>query len=625
MRQASRVLKAAAASVDAIAASWAVQGPAGDAAVVIATGAAGARTAALRQMLWTALAGLLVLPLLLATILPVGSALALGTAGAAVPLLTASLLAFGGSIALAGVLLLVAAAVAIVMAAAVSGALTSPFVLLLALLPLETALYGRSRRGGLLGLAAAGCALAALALIAPRQPAAPSGAAAVLATFGLVAGYLLARVGLPAERRRKRPCATLVADSGCSPAATLGDLPGLVILVDARGCVAGVYGRDVDGIEQRLGRSLKDRDLLAQIHVGDRLRFAQALDRMRQGADTVSDVVRLPQASSKSGGQFIHLRLDMAVRRDGSGRIIDIVAALCDVSDAVEAETGAEDSATAAGDAHRTKIAVLAAASHELRTPLNAIIGFADALDHGCFGPLSNERQRECVGLIRQSGGHLLSVVNAMLDISKIEAGRYELDLEPFQIGEVVSACEAMLALQAHKNGVQLVSQVDRRDAVLRADRRTVHQMLINLVANAIKFTGTGGVVTIATRTVDQHLQLSVSDTGIGMSAEQLARIGEPFVQGGGDVSRKGEGSGLGLCLVQALAALHGGEVSIDSAIGRGTVVTVSLPVAGPKAPAAPARGGTDATIAFAAGLHDKTIDERLERGRRHDTPARTA
>ena len=188
-----------------------------------------------------------------------------------------------------------------------------------------------------------------------------------------------------------------------------------------------------------------------------------------------------------------------------------------------------------------------------MRTPLNAIIGFSDILAREYFGTFSDERQREYVGLIHQSGHHLLSLVNTMLDMSKIEAGRYELFAESFKIAEAVSNCEAMLGLQASEKGVTLTHRVARGVDELTADRRAVQQILINLVGNAIKFTDSGGVVSTDVELRGQTLRLVVCDTGIGMPASQIERIGEAFLQGQNSLSRNYEGTGLGLSLVKGL------------------------------------------------------------------------
>jgi cell cycle sensor histidine kinase DivJ len=218
-----------------------------------------------------------------------------------------------------------------------------------------------------------------------------------------------------------------------------------------------------------------------------------------------------------------------------------------------------------------------------LRTPLNSIIGFSDMMLHGMAGGFADPRQREYVGLVRESGNHLLSVVNSILDMSRMEAGGYATNPEPFRFSEAVDMCQAMLTQQASAKKLDLRTDVAAEIGEIYADKRAVKQILINLVSNAIKFTPEGGTVSIGAKRVGSRVHFWVSDTGIGMGADDLARIGEPFVQIRSDLTRYCEGAGLGLSLVKGLVALHSGTMSIESEPGLGTKVTVSLPVSRPK------------------------------------------
>jgi len=263
-----------------------------------------------------------------------------------------------------------------------------------------------------------------------------------------------------------------------------------------------------------------------------------------------------------------------------------VIAQLRDVSVEQQLRQEAQNRAADARSANDAKSRFLAAASHELRTPLNAILGFSDILLGEYFGKLENDRQREYVGLVRESGAHLLSVVNTMLDMSKIEAGRYELCLEPFDIASVVRSCEAMLALQAKSKGVSLTSRVQRGLDEVVADQRAIQQILINLVGNAVKFTDAGGAISIDASMRDGVLNLCVSDTGIGIPGDKLETLGQPFVQIQNDYSRRFEGTGLGLSLVKGLVALHGGDFAIASTPGAGTIITISIAADGSGIPA---------------------------------------
>jgi cell cycle sensor histidine kinase DivJ len=215
--------------------------------------------------------------------------------------------------------------------------------------------------------------------------------------------------------------------------------------------------------------------------------------------------------------------------------------------------------------------------SHELRTPLNAVLGFSDIMRQKLFGPLP-ERYAEYAQMIYESGNHLLDLINDVLDMSKIEAERYELALEPFDARDPVSAALRLVRLQAHEAEISLRGMLPTEPLLVEADKRALKQITLNLLSNALKFTPAGGSVTVSLHADGRNLELSVSDTGVGVAPEDLERLGRPFEQAGGS-EQKSLGTGLGLSLVRAFAELHGGAMSIESALGEGATVTVRLPV----------------------------------------------
>lgn len=369
------------------------------------------------------------------------------------------------------------------------------------------------------------------------------------------------------------------------PATVLPDLSaaydlfaGLVTVHDLRGNVLSVHGRDA-AEHLSLMRDPCGRGFIEQIHVSDRITFLRAIDALRQNGERSAVDIRLERLSVPAeGAQFVHMRCEMTPIRDAEDRLTAIVVQSRDVSEEARLRAEATAKAAHAESANDAKTRFLAAVSHELRTPLNAILGFSDVLAGEYFGKLENDRQREYVSLIHKSGAHLLSVVNTMLDMSKIEAGRYELVPEPFRVADAVAACEAMLSHQAREKGVRLASRVTRAVGEINADQRAFQQILINLVGNAIKFTDQGGLVTIDAETDGALLKLTVSDTGIGIAEDKLQMLGQPFVQIQNDYTRRYEGTGLGLSLVKGLVTLHGGRVSIRSSEGEGTVVVISIP-----------------------------------------------
>jgi cell cycle sensor histidine kinase DivJ len=219
----------------------------------------------------------------------------------------------------------------------------------------------------------------------------------------------------------------------------------------------------------------------------------------------------------------------------------------------------------------------LANMSHELRTPLNAIIGFSDIMRSSLFGPLS-ARYAEYAGLIHESGGHLLDLINDVLDMSKIEAERFTLSREPFDAREAVSAALRLTRVQADQAKITLRGVLPPGPLEVDADRRALKQIVLNLVSNALKFTPAGGQVNVLARAQGSDLEIIVADTGIGISRADLERLGRPYEQAGG-ADQKALGTGLGLSLVRAFAELHGGTMTIKSLLGEGTAVTIRLPV----------------------------------------------
>jgi len=227
--------------------------------------------------------------------------------------------------------------------------------------------------------------------------------------------------------------------------------------------------------------------------------------------------------------------------------------------------------------ASRAKSEFLANVSHELRTPLNAIIGFSEVMKTELFGPVS-ERYRGYSTDIYNSGTHLLGLINEILDLSKAEAGQLELREEVVDIAATVEACVNLIREPARKAGVHLSVYLDYDVPFLLADERRMRQILINLLSNAVKFTPEDGEVTVATVRVPDGLAIEVRDTGIGIAPEDIPKALTPFGQVDSKISRKYEGTGLGLPLVKHLAELHGGSLSIASEVNVGTTVTVLLP-----------------------------------------------
>ena len=418
----------------------------------------------------------------------------------------------------------------------------------------------------------------ALSTVMPASAALPAGVA--LAGAGALLAAAVSSVRAPKPAPSRSFAEELAATA--PPAAAPYDLfAGLVTLHDARGFVTSVHGRDRADMLAWM-RDPMARGYLDQIHVSDRIGFLAAIDRLRQGGTRETVDIRIDRPRIEPNAeQFMHMRVEMTALAAADGTLSAVVAQSRDMSEEALLRSETARKAAEAESANDAKTRFLAAVSHELRTPLNAILGFSDILSGEYFGKLENDRQREYVTLIHQSGSHLLSVVNTMLDVSKIEAGRYELISEPFAVADSLRACEQMLGLQARDKGIKLTSRVPRAIGEVVADQRAIQQILINLVGNAIKFTDRGGIVTMDAAREGRDLILTVSDTGIGIPADKLALIGQPFMQVQNEYTRRYEGTGLGLSLVKGLVALHGGTFVIESKPGEGTVIAIRLPADG--------------------------------------------
>ncbi len=228
--------------------------------------------------------------------------------------------------------------------------------------------------------------------------------------------------------------------------------------------------------------------------------------------------------------------------------------------------------------ANKHKSEFLANMSHELRTPLNAIIGFSEVLIERMFGEV-NAKQADYLKDIHESGKHLLSLINDILDLSKIEAGRMDLELSTFDLPSALSNAMTLVRERAQRHGIELTLEVDRKLGAFQADERKFKQIVVNLLSNAVKFTPDGGRVSVSAKQDTTHVEIAVKDTGIGIAPQDHAAVFEEFKQVGADYTKKSEGTGLGLALTKRFVELHGGEVRLESALGEGSTFTITLPV----------------------------------------------
>jgi cell cycle sensor histidine kinase DivJ len=329
---------------------------------------------------------------------------------------------------------------------------------------------------------------------------------------------------------------------------------------------------------------LNGHGLFDRVHVTDRPAYLTALtDAAALGGDR-SVEFRLRRGDPADSTDFIWIEmrcraLDQVPGEAAPAKEREVVAVMRDITQRKQEGQAIEFARAEAERANAAKSRFLATMSHELRTPLNAVIGFSEMLCNESALMIDAPRRHEYAQLINESGRHLLSVVNGILDMSKIETGNFAITPEPFSPRQAIEDCCGLLALKARESGIELITVLAGELPDIVADKRALNQIMLNLVSNAIKFTDRGGRITVSARQEGANFAVSVADTGVGIDSEDMARIGDPFFQARSSYDRRHDGTGLGLSIVKGLVALHGGEVEIASRIGEGTSVTIRLPV----------------------------------------------
>jgi cell cycle sensor histidine kinase DivJ len=456
------------------------------------------------------------------------------------------------------------------LAIALSGGLTGPLAAL-ALAPAAAMAALDGRRFIALGASLTLATVAVVALAASLglgEPSISTDPWLPLAVLSIEAVGLAAALQLSKAHAGEREAAR--SDEAAAVRRLLDSNPFLVLRLDA----AGVVSEAFCGAPEDWDRDLVGRLFERLADESDRQAARNALALMREtGAASVGFAPPL------APDRFFAVEL----------RALDGGAAVAVVRDATAErahEAFLEQARSDAEGLAQSKSRFLANMSHELRTPLNAIIGFSDIMRSKMFGPLS-ERYAEYAGLIHESGGHLLDLINDVLDMSKIEADRFSLTLEPFDAREAVSSALRLTRVQADTAKISLRGGLPPQPLDVVADRRAIKQIVLNLVSNSLKFTPSGGQVNVLARENKGELEIIVADTGVGIAPADLERLGRPYEQAGG-ADQRALGTGLGLSLVRAFAELHGGSMVIKSVLGEGTAVAVRLPVLDRDAQAAP-------------------------------------
>jgi two-component system, cell cycle sensor histidine kinase DivJ len=340
--------------------------------------------------------------------------------------------------------------------------------------------------------------------------------------------------------------------------------------------------------QQLLGEpptKLTGEGLFERVHIADRPAYLTALSRCAAIGEpnTVEFRVRHLGPSGQERYVWVEMRCRPLHPLRGNDLPQGVLAGTRDISERKAQEGELLRARDEAESASRAKTQFLANMSHELRTPLNAVIGFSEILNRELFGTLGEQRYRDYARMIHESGEHLLHVVNDILDMSKIEAGKFKLVKEPLDIASLVQSCAEVMRHAAEERRLTLLAEVPPGLPELVADRRACKQMLLNVIANAVKFTDAGGWVHVSARAEGDMIALVVADNGIGIAEQDLPKLGNPFVQTDSAYNRSHDGAGLGLSVVNGLVRLHGGRLEIASKLGEGTTATVTLPLSCPQ------------------------------------------
>jgi len=313
------------------------------------------------------------------------------------------------------------------------------------------------------------------------------------------------------------------------------------------------------------------RTFEAQLEDGSWLHISERRTKDGGYVSVGTDITRIKAHEQKLVDNDLRLRATVFDLKRSQAELEKQAVELADLAEKYSSEKNRAE------EANQTKSKFLANMSHELRTPLNAIIGFSEIMGSGMFGTLGSEKYHEYCHDILTSGHYLLEVINDILDMSKIEAGRMKLDMEPLDLSKTLAESLRVVSGRADEKHLVLDADIEGTIPVV-ADRRAIKQIIVNLLSNAVKFTPEGGKVLVRSRVFSDSIILTIADTGIGIAPQSLARLGRPFEQVESQLTKTYHGSGLGLAIARSLANLHGGSMRLRSKIGAGTVVCVSLP-----------------------------------------------
>jgi two-component system, cell cycle sensor histidine kinase DivJ len=465
-----------------------------------------------------------------------------------------------------------------------TGGISSFLIPWMVVVPFEVALLADRRvvawSAGLssLGLIAV-AAVGALGLVPPAPPFPVS--LALLALFGAMSALYAASFAIAVQLIHRRSEDAIVVGEERYQLLSETDM---ITRHDERGHV--LFASHAS--QQLLGEppvKLTGDGLFERVHIADRPAYLTALSRCSTNGEPITVEFRMRRASptGQEGYLWVEMRCRPLQVSRGAAFPSGVLAGTRDISKRKAQEDELLRARDEAESASRAKTQFLASMSHELRTPLNAVIGFSEILNRELFGALGEQRYRDYARMIHESGEHLLHVVNDILDMSKIEAGKFKLVKEPLDVSSLITSCVEVMRHAAEAKQLTLATEVPQGMPELVADKRACKQMMLNVISNAIKFTDAGGWVRISARIENGMIELIVTDNGIGIAEQDLPKLGNPFVQADNAYKRSHDGAGLGLSVVKGLARLHGGRLDIASKLGHGTAATIVLPVERPE------------------------------------------
>lgn len=499
----------------------------------------------------------------------------------ALPILIVVYVCRTGNLAIAHLLSSLNLAVFVVVGASITGGMQSFLLAWLVIVPMEAALSG-NKRIILVASLAATSALGVLYVcglygwfVSPTFALSPD----LMMMFGLFSALLFSGAIARTVQQSHEDGENAIRESELKYRLMADHATDMITVHNDAGLVTFVSPASISILSAQ-PQQLMGTGLLKKIHISDRPIYMTALSNCCNDNKVMNVEFRLKNCDEGAdSAQYVWVEMRCQAVKDktveGSTQIISVTR---DISSHKNQEIALLEARERAESANTAKTRFLANMSHELRTPLNAIIGFSDVLNMELYGKIENHKYTDYARLINDAGEHLLSVVNNILDMSKIEVGKFTITPELFLLPPLLNSCCEMVEPMALEKRVKIIQQFHSELKELNADSRAVKQMALNLLSNAIKFSDVDSTVILRTTSNSDHYYIDFIDEGIGISAQDLPKLCNPFVQADSSYKREHEGVGLGLSVVKGLAELHGGCLKIESELGTGTKVRIELP-----------------------------------------------